>query len=435
MNSSFGRVLLFFLLPLFFVAGVSAEQDSPEQTVLFIKTTPINAFCFLDNELQQEKTPLLLKNIPQGTHAVTFFKKGYKQQTTQVTVESGKPSILEVTLEPEVLMPRFPDNKRVMFNETDMHPTDTLFQFPDGTYSIKQERDVIKIDPVYPHQDTLTGLHVAVPVLAGLSALLTVHDVISDSPSSLYFSPATITMYLLTAGATGFDIALLANKERFMNTFPVRTVDVHKTEYAASHDFARAEELLSVNRIPEALRIYMQIIENQKDSLFYPRALYKIGRIHNIQGKFTLSRSEFKVLKQTYPLPDLYDKACKNLADLYYRDQAYEKSIANLDDMVYIDPLYSRENIDFYRCEILEQWYNEDNDILPKVVEAYSTMVEHYPDSENRKLYQLRLAYFLMLAGEREKAEELYEQIQPLPEGLQEELWFRMQLLEEKGLI
>ena len=80
--------------------------------------------------------------------------------------------------------------------------------------------------------------------------------------------------------------------------------------------------------------------------------------------------------------------------------------------MVFVDPLYSHEEIDFYRCEILEKWFQEDKEMLAELIDAYEELLRLYEGSENIALYRYKLACFLHLDGNREDALSELSQIQ-----------------------
>jgi hypothetical protein len=58
---------------------------------------------------------------------------------------------------------------------------------------------------------------------------------------------------------------------------------------------------------------------------------------------------------------------------------------------VFADPLYGREQIDQYRCEVLERWTQEEPARLPELIQAYRQLLERYPQSENSAAYSEKL--------------------------------------------
>jgi tetratricopeptide (TPR) repeat protein len=430
-HTVFPRLLPATLFILLLAPAVLSAQTG----TVFVTTEPIEAFCFFENELLDEKTPLILDSLPPGEYLLTLRKDGYRPSRVSVTVNSGEVDVVDIPLEPEVFMPSFPENEKVVFNETEIFKEGSLFKLPDGTYSIRQENDTIRFDPVYPNQGILNALHLSIPVMSAVSALLTINDFTVDAGSLTFFSPVTISSYIITASLIGFDLALSAEKKKFLNTFPITPVELEQTAYIARDDYEKAETLLTQDELTEALRLYMKVIENHKDSLYYPRSLYKVARIHNILGNNTLAKSELKLLKNKYPLPELYDKTCKNLADIYFSEKEFEKSIEQLDDMVFIDPFYDRETILLYRGEILEQWYLENPVKGDDLIAAYRRLLDDYPSSSNKNLYKARLAFYLMLEGRGDEARRQFENIEDPDEDVKAEIEYLLEILEERGLL
>jgi tetratricopeptide (TPR) repeat protein len=141
--------------------------------------------------------------------------------------------------------------------------------------------------------------------------------------------------------------------------------------------------------------------------------LFKTARIHFLTGEDSLATIEFNLITDHYPLPDLYDKAHRGLADILLRQGAYQESIGQLQHMVFADPLYSEEEIELLEAEILEDWFSADPDAIDKVIEAYTDMVSAYPESESVNLYRYKAAYYLHLADRDPEAESLLAPVDP----------------------
>ncbi len=424
------------LLPVtLFILLLTPVVLSAQTGKVFITTEPIKAFCFFENKLLDEKTPLILDSLAPGKYSLTLRKEGYRPSRVSVTINSGEVEIVDIPLEPEVFLSSFPENEKVVFNQTEIFKEGSLFKLPDGTYSIRQENDTIRFDPVYPKQGALNALHLSIPVMTAVSALLTINDFTVDPGSLTFFSPVTISSYIITASLIGFDLALSAEKKKFLNTFPITPVELEHTAHIARDNYEQAETLLTQDELTEALQLYMKVIENHKDSLYYPRSLYKVARIHNILGNNTLAKSELKLLKNKFPLPELYDKTCKNLADIYFSEREFEESIDQLDDMVFLDPFYDRETIMLYKGEILEQWYLENPNKGDELIAAFRGLLDEYPSSPNKNLYKARLAFYLMLEGREDEARRQFENIEDPDEEVQAEIEYLLDILEERGLL
>jgi hypothetical protein len=65
---------------------------------LFVKTEPSGASVRIDGRLLDEKSPTLAEGLPCGLHRVTITLGGHEEADRQVTVQSGRPEQLLVTL-------------------------------------------------------------------------------------------------------------------------------------------------------------------------------------------------------------------------------------------------------------------------------------------------------------------------------------------------
>ena len=86
-----------------------------------------------------------------------------------------------------------------------------------------------------------------------------------------------------------------------------------------------------------------------------PPTLYKLGKIHYINGNKSLALKELSLLINSYPTAELFDKTCKTLADIYETNSNYRKSYEMLDRIKYIDLLYSKEEIDKKKAELKDK--------------------------------------------------------------------------------
>jgi tetratricopeptide (TPR) repeat protein len=218
-----------------------------------------------------------------------------------------------------------------------------------------------------------------------------VYDVLTPPDGSLPLSAATLSSYGITAGLAGFDLVLHLKRRSFRKKYSYTVRPLQESPHIARELYDRAEGLLAQDRREEALHFYGLVVHEHKDSVYLPQALFKTAKIHFLTEDDTLAILEFQLLANRYPLPDLYDKAEKSLADLYARQGDFPESLAHLDAMVFADPLYSREDIDLYRCEVLAQWVAADPARNPALLEAWRGLVERYPNSPRAQEYRKRL--------------------------------------------
>ena len=417
------RPLLFFsaLYVLLFCAGLGAEEGGGSAN-LFIKTVPMSAGVEINGRQEPGTSPRFLKKIPAGSYSVTVYKEGFLPSTRTVDLADGKTGTLEFILEKTTITPVFPEGRRIIFNGRNIFSGDELLSLPPGAYTMDKNQGLLKLTAQYPGQVYITALNFSLPLVALLTGVSAANDFLgpvnrtASGPASL--SPATITG-LTVAGILGIaDILLNLKKKQFYDSFPVETVKPGDLTVNASAAYGRAERMLEQNQLQDAMGLYSEVCRDYPDSVYYPMSLYKTARIQFILGELSMVGAELLLIKNRYPLPELYDKTCKTLADLYYRLGRYESGLKELDDMVFLDPLYSREAVDLYRGEILEAWYAEDPAVLEKTAAMFSFMVNTYRDSQNISTYLFKAAYYAYRLGAAAEALKFLDAVEQVPEEL-----------------
>ncbi len=402
-------LLLFSALPIF--------TEGVDFSILFLSSRPINADVLLDGVPLEQQTPLLLRDVEAGKHGVEVRKEGYAPERLEVELSPGQIESLVVDLAGQYFSPAFPEEERVKIGETEEEAEEDLIELPQGIYSFHRQNEMLNIDPVFPQDGWIKGLNLAAPLSIAFSTVLTLHDIFYPKRaavrigSDFSLSPATLTAYGVSLTLVGFDIALHIRRQKARKAFAYRTVTSQQALHSAKDYYERAENLLTLGQLEEALRLYTRVLEGYRDSTLYPYALFKTARIHFLMGEDSLAALEFNLITERYPLPDLYDKAQRSLADILVRQKNYQESIAHLRAMVFADPLYGREEIDLLQAEILESWYSEDPAVLDRVIQAYEALVSTYPASDSLDLYRYRTAFYLHRAQRDAEAEQLLEQI------------------------
>jgi hypothetical protein len=414
--------------------GELSAQSREESAVLFLSSVPINAEVVLDGKLLEQKTPLLLRELPAGTHRFIVSKEGYATERVELKLEAGGIRSHVVDLTDTYFNPTFPEEPDVTIRGSGKGGERAEFQLPLGSYTVSRRDGLLNIEPVFPGEGWLRGLNLALPLAAAFTGILTLHDVLYPKRASVRIAPglqlsvATLCAYGISFTLVGFDLALGLKKGKFRRSFSYRLIPAQQSFQAARDYYERGENLVALGQLEEAMRVYTEVLEGFPDSPLYPEALFKTARIHFLQGDDSLAAVELDLVARRYPLPDLYDKAQKSLADILLRRKEYSLSLERLQAMVLADPLYSREEIDAYRCDVLEQWQQEDPAVLSELVGAYRQLVERYPGSPENDLYHYKLAYYLHVDHRDEEARRVLDGIQEA--GLDQELRRRVEELK-----
>ena len=350
---SVDRWVLAGLVFLLFHAA-SAEAQDTEQASLFLSTSPIRARVALDGSLLGETTPVYIQTILPGKHRITIVKKNFAAYTQELDFSQGEIKTIHIDLEQQSFDTSFP-SEQIVFRANEGLESAKAYRLPHGRYAYRIENGDLHVTPVFPDDGLLTAMNISIPICVAVSALLTVNDLLFPPDSGLPLSPTTFSAYGITAGVIGVDVALHLKKRRYIEGAHKEIQSSQLGYHLAQGYYEKGQEMLSQNRMNEALDYYTWIIQNSRESLYFPYSLYQIAKIHSIQGESGLALQEFNLIVNQFPLSDLYDKSLKAIADLQFAAGEYNRSLEHLDSMVFLDPLYSREEIEQYKNVIKEQ--------------------------------------------------------------------------------
>lgn len=364
-------------------------------------TDPLGANLTINGKPWAKHSPVLLDSGVDKKYTVRIDKEGYSSVTTSVEVQRGAVEHLHISLSGNRFIPAFPGKDSIVI-QTGLFPASGGdITLPYGRYEMNEDRGRVFLEPVYPLEDTLKLLNAAIPVSILLSVFFTTEDLLSPKTGSLPLGVPAILSWTASIGLIGADLALLHNKAQFREDFIPEPVQQEKAGTEAAELYQRAEELLVRNRLEDALDYFTQVVAGHQESYYFPLSLYKTGKIHLATGDVDLAVSEFKTLLSNYPVPELYDKTRKALADAFVSQGDYTKAQTELDNMIYYDPLFDREGIERYRVEITQRKFLVgDTDITRmKVAEGWIGLGLKYPNSQNRNYYFLQAAELLEEAG------------------------------------
>jgi hypothetical protein len=341
---------LFVLIFLFIILFSSWSQESDEplfQTgVLFVNTNPMGSQVVVDGKLVMGQTPVLLRDLLTGEHTIELHKNGFETFRSSFTITPDKSTVLEIPMQ---------DSRFISSNKGGNE-----YNLPQGTYNFTMDGSRLRITPAYENCGLIRALNMALPVTMAFSGFLVWNDLTSEGRREIIpLSPKTISAIAFTWGVGIADLTLIRKKRKLGKYFQQDTFLTPASSGNVVELFDKAEQLLSRGLWASALDYYSQIVSNFPFSVYLPSALYKIGKIHNIQGEYKIATSEFLLIVEKYPIPDLYDKTLKSLADIAYESKQYESCLAYLDMMVFHDPLFTRHEIEDFQATVLEK-YNED---------------------------------------------------------------------------
>jgi tetratricopeptide (TPR) repeat protein len=409
---------LAMLLVLAAASPLSAESGDREESVLFVISTPLGASVALDGESLTDKTPLLIRQLDEGKHFLTISKEGYSDQKFDFNIEKGERKVVDLQLRRPGFDLYFPSERSVLFNDSEADSVGAVFGLEEGTYNVSRRNQTLRVQPRFPQQRWMDALHIAIPIFLGLTTYLTLDTILNPPDTDFSVPPAVLASHIMSATLIGVDIGLAVSKANYMRSFSVDMTSREESEMYAREQYEKGEELLAEGDLQNALLNYASITESHAKSKYYPYSLYKQAKIRYLLGEPSQALVGFQKIVTEYPLPEVYDKSQKNLADIYVEQGDFDKGIEHLNAMVFLDPFYTREDIDLFHGDILALELAESrNDesgkrsALSETIDWYEGMVEKYEFSENIDLYRYRLSLYLYEAGARDEALSQIEKI------------------------
>lgn len=321
-------------------------------TAVFISSTPMNAGVIVEGKPLGATTPVLIRGLEPGRYDATLVKIGFESIEFRIVLEADEVLKFEAVLPRQDISPIFPEETAILYNGRMIRTAIDRISLPEGGYLLYKAGEVVAVEPVFPAEGALKAMGVALPLWLAFSAFATVYDLVHPPALGFPLSPVTMGSYVVTGAALTAEIGLAVQRHRYMNAFPERIIPVQRPESDAERLFENGNELLGRGNLQSAMSVFTEIVEEFPESPYMPHALYKISKIHFIAGEHDLAEMEMLLIFREYPLPDLYDKTCKGLADLYAAGGNADAAVSFLDRMLYLDPLYSREEIEEYRSGI-----------------------------------------------------------------------------------
>ena len=331
--------LLLLLVPL-----VSWAQ-APGDPSVFFDTDPLGSRIFLDGKLLPDRTPALVRGLTAGPHQVSFWHEGFLRSDQKFVVAGGSVPTVEVALAPDSAVLAFPADGQIIDAQGNHVTAGKQFRYPSGAYQFSPGTS-LQLTPVFPDEGLVTVAGWGLLVLAGAAAASTGSDAYhiyqgwTDHPSEI-----TVALWVSALFELPWYGSLLGRKAKFLrDTAPTITALPQRLDLAQSL-FDDGEAALQVGQLDQAEPMLARLVKDFPESRLAPGAWFRLARIHSITGRRDLALGEYKLVAETYPQADTYDRARKALADLYEAGGNPDKALENLDLMVLRDGFFDPADI------------------------------------------------------------------------------------------
>jgi tetratricopeptide (TPR) repeat protein len=370
--------LLLSGLLLVLAAGPAWSQDRAG-AVLFVSSSPLGARVSLQGRPQPGRTPLLFRDLEPGRYRVELGKDGYLGRPVEVTLPAGEVRSLSVELREQGVSAIFPEEEGVVVQGRTENARERIFYLERGAYKVSREQGIVYLDPAFPQQRLIDALNISIPIMLSFASILTINAVFSPPETDWPVPPAVVAAHGVTLSMIGLDIGLNVYKRKQMRSYGYSMRSQELSTNRAERYHEEAERLLERGRLEDALALYTNVLETFPDSPLLPWCLYRIAGIHYLKGENQKAIVAYQRTAAQFPVPELYDRCRKSLADILVGLGRYGDGLAQLDQMVFADPLFDRREIEGFRCEILAAWAEEDPSVSQRSRECAEEFDARYP--------------------------------------------------------
>jgi tetratricopeptide (TPR) repeat protein len=338
---------------------VNVEPETPIQaetptapTRLFFETNPLRARVIIDGKPLLKTTPLYFPEYPRGKITVEVRKEGYLPVIREFEVKEGEINRFFVELDPAQTQVYYPREKTLVIGKEELDPRGKGYILPEGQYHFQKTNQGLKIQPRYPKEILFLGSAALIPTLLTINTFQIWDELETpyrnDNPL-FTFSPETLSTTVLTVANLAFFLQLNQDRKEFYQDFYSQVREEDVLPWDESELLDRADGLLNAGQLEES-RYYLGILVSDfSSSASLPFALYRMGKLYQVQGNLQIAKRIYELLLAAYPTVDTFDRTQKSLADLLLIEGKVTEALEQLDQLIYADPFVTREDIEEFR--------------------------------------------------------------------------------------
>jgi len=348
---SMPRPLVPLLILLLGAPALTAEGVAAPS--VFVDTDPVGARLAVDGVVQPEGTPVLLRGLAPGNHRLAVWKDGYRTTYRTVEVTAGAVAAVELSLPPESALLSFPQTAVVRDGLGTMEAEGRQFRVPTGSYSLTTEDGGLQLTPAFPDE----GLRVAAGWGLGLLATASVASAASDVwhvSTGWSYSPTMVTAGLLAATLLELPwyLAIEGRKARFLREASGKSLLAAEFPPLASGLSTQADQALESGDLAAAEAALTQLVTGAPESRLVGSAWFRLARIHAVTGRRSLALGEYRLVADTYPQPETFDRSRKALADLLEAEGRPAEALAQLEQMTGSGDLFDPADLETQKTRL-----------------------------------------------------------------------------------
>lgn len=322
--------------------------DSDQGRIILISTKPFGARIIFDGSPVTGSTPLVIEYPAVGEHRIEFLMTGHEVSELSLNIESNSVTVIETILSPNGLTLFLQDG---VASSADGSPLPAGgYSFDPGSYNFGTLNGEPQLTPVYPNQQWIDGLNIAIPVVTAFAAGLMVSEAVNPRTNGKV-SPFTISVLVSDLILVGANIGLHVHRSKWQKSRELDSASA--TPPWADEDFRRAEELLESGKLNEARILFDRFAMIYPLDERTPEALYRSARLAYLQGNYSECSDHLSLLLEKYPVPALWDRSWRLRAELAFREERIEEGLAALDMIFNLDDSIDMESVALRRAAIL----------------------------------------------------------------------------------
>ena len=170
---------------------------------LFVTTKPFGARVFLDEVQIEGRTPLVLKDLDAGERLLRIEMSGFETLTDNIEIGADEAVVVDGILDPSGISLLLRDGIFVGADGESLPPG--AYSFGRGSYNLDYADGAAVLSPVYPNQQWIDALNIAIPIVSVFAGGLVLAEM--GNPRTDYnISPFTIGVLVTDLLAIGTNI-------------------------------------------------------------------------------------------------------------------------------------------------------------------------------------------------------------------------------------
>lgn len=349
---------------------------------LFVTTKPFGARVYLDGVQIEGRTPLVLKGLSSGERLLSIEMSGFDNLKDNIEIGVDEAVVVDGVLNPAGISLFLRDGILVGADGKNLSPGG--YSFGRGSYNLDYAEGSGVLSPVYPNQQWIDALNIAIPIVSVFAGGLVIAEMINPRTESV-ISPFTIGVLVSDLLMIGTNIGFHVHRSRWRKDWMVDSAAA--TPLWAEDDYRLAEEALAAGFWEKAQILFDRYTLIYPLDELSPTALYRSARLSFLQGDVSGCIRRIDRMKTNYPVPEYWDRIWRLSAEAAFRNENLDEGLDALDMIIGLDESIDLESVALKRATVLTDEFEGTGD-TGLALDAWSELIENWPESDLLEEYQ-----------------------------------------------